>query len=61
MKKENPTERNKDLATGIALGCSLGVLLGISLHNISLWLPIGTALGISLGSMFDYKGASKEK
>ncbi len=47
------------MSGGIALGMGLGVALGVALDNIGLWLPVGAALGISLGAVFS-ANVSKE-
>lgn len=33
----------------LAIGIALGVGIGAATHNISLWLPIGVAVGLTLG------------
>jgi hypothetical protein len=34
------------MGIGVAMGVSLGAALGVALHNLSVWIGIGSALGV---------------
>ena len=58
--------QDTSLGLGIAMGAGVGTALGVALENLALWLPIGTAIGLSLGAagMFssrDNNGDSADK
>ena len=36
------------MGIGVVMGVSLGAALGVALHNISVWIGIGSALGVVL-------------
>ena len=36
-------------AIGIAIGAGFGLIIGTMTRNITLWLPIGVALGLIFG------------
>jgi hypothetical protein len=40
--------KRKSIGAGLAIGAGLGVALGMALHDIGVWLPIGVALGLVL-------------
>ena len=40
--------KRKSIGTGLVIGAGLGVAIGVALHNIGVWLPIGVALGLVL-------------
>jgi hypothetical protein len=46
----------KSAGAGLALGVGLGTALGVALHDIGVWLPIGVAIGLLL-PMFGGKKA----
>jgi len=37
----------------MALGVAFGSAIGFATDNIALWVPVGIALGIGIGSRFD--------
>jgi hypothetical protein len=39
--------RRKSIGAGLAIGAGFGVALGVALHNIGVWLPVGVALGLA--------------
>jgi hypothetical protein len=39
--------KKKSIGAGLAIGSGFGVALGVALHNIGVWLPIGVALGLA--------------
>ena len=46
-------ENNKQQSTMICMGLIFGLCMGVSLHNIGLWLPIGICLGVCLGACME--------
>jgi hypothetical protein len=42
----------KSTGAGLAIGAGFGTALGVALHNIGVWLPIGVALGLLFPVLF---------
>jgi hypothetical protein len=36
----------KSSGAGLAIGAGLGTALGVALHDIGVWLPVGVAIGV---------------
>ena len=58
--KENVTEEGKPaypqgygLSTGLVLGATFGLLLGLLIDQVSLGIPIGGTIGVILGCMWE--------
>ncbi len=63
MDKQNKPEKSQ--SNGLSLGTSLGMLIGTAIgcwtENLSLWLPVGTAVGMSLGTVYDSKSKKNDR
>ena len=60
MKDNNQNESGSSgLAIGICLGLAIGTAIAASTHNYGLWMPVGTALGVALGALYDRQRAGK--
>ncbi len=53
MKKDDDNNKSNALAISIALGLLIGTIIGYSTSNIKLWIPIGTSIGLMIGSIFN--------
>ncbi len=53
-------KNNKQQSTMICMGLILGLCMGVSLHNIGLWLPIGICLGVCLGACMEKQKKKKQ-
>ena len=66
MKKEEKEEKKEGTSYNyMALGISLGMLLGISFgtlyDKLALGISVGTSFGISLGLIFNSKNSKGDK
>ena len=63
MDKQNKSEKSQ--SNGISLGTSLGMLIGVAIgcwtENLSLWLPVAAAVGMSLGTVYDSKSKKNDR
>lgn len=44
---------NASVGLGICFGSGMGIVLGAILGNVALWLSVGAAVGVVLGSSYD--------
>lgn len=51
----------KNIGIGIIIGLLFGVIIGLSLNNLPLWVGVGIALGLGVGSAFKLKKFPKLK
>ncbi|MEV8336937.1 hypothetical protein [Leucobacter sp. NPDC077196] len=56
--KPAASNEHPGLGIGVALGLSFGVVLGITLDNLALWLSVGMVIGLAAGTLYD---ASRKK
>jgi hypothetical protein len=47
------------LVMGLVLSTGLGYVYGLMVGNVSLWMPIGTAIGLVFGIAVAVKGKGK--
>ena len=45
----------KKIGFGIITGLVFGIIIGLSLNNLPLWIGVGIALGAGIGSTFKLK------
>lgn len=57
MNEKEGIEKNPKFQKILALGVAAGVVIGVLLHNVGLWVALGTAVGAGLG----YTLAKSEK
>jgi hypothetical protein len=55
MKNNAGVGLTSGAAMGVAIGAGMGAAVGVALRNISLWLPIGAALGVCFGSILNLR------
>lgn len=60
FEKERP-DKSEDRSSFFCIGIGLGVAVGVSTGNLGLWLPIGVAIGLCLGSTDRAENAKKRK
>ena len=48
-------DKNNALPISVGLGLLIGTIIGYLSHNLELWIPIGTSVGMLLGSTWDKK------
>lgn len=46
-------DKNNALPIGVGLGLLIGTIIGYLSNNLELWIPIGTSVGMLLGSTWD--------
>ena len=46
-------DKNNALPIGVGLGLLIGTIIGYLSHNLELWIPIGTSVGMLLGVAFE--------
>lgn len=51
MKRNN--NKLNPLPISIGLGLLVGTIIGYLNNNMELWIPVGTSIGMMLGSIFE--------